>query len=136
MSHNEHQILELLKFELKFVEDGGYGRSPRTPWRPPHIFEDSPSCLNLGDPARQHPCSEWLLMKFVPGEVQSESSPCRFIPLNEEGETIDYFYRCSTQLEMEEALAGWLRNQITRIEQQLATSIGAWPEECDELSRV
>jgi hypothetical protein len=34
-------MLELLKFELKFVEDGGYGRSPRTPWRPPYILEDS-----------------------------------------------------------------------------------------------
>jgi hypothetical protein len=49
-----HKMLELLKFELKFVEDGGYGRSPRTPWRPPYIFEDSPSCPNLGDSARPH----------------------------------------------------------------------------------
>jgi hypothetical protein len=75
-------------------------------------------------------------MKFVPGELQSETSPCRFIPLNEAGETIDYFYRCGTQLEMEEALAGWLRNQITRIEQQLAKSIGPLLEECDVLSKV
>ena len=36
-----------------------------------------------------------------------------FIPLNENGETIDYFYRCGTQLEMKEALADWLRSQIT-----------------------
>ena len=47
MALDEHQTLELLKFELKFVEDGGYGRSPRTPWRPPYIFEDSASCPNL-----------------------------------------------------------------------------------------
>jgi hypothetical protein len=25
----------------------------------------------------------------------------------------DYFYRCGTQLEMKEALADWLRSQIT-----------------------
>ena len=50
MAQDEHEMLELLRFELKFLEDGGYGRSPRTPWRPPFIFEDSPSCLNLGDP--------------------------------------------------------------------------------------
>jgi hypothetical protein len=30
-------------------------------------------------------------MRLVPGEVQSEESPCRFIPLNEKGQTIDYF---------------------------------------------
>jgi hypothetical protein len=124
MAQHEHEILELLKFELKFVEDGGYGRSPRTPWRPPYIFEDSPSCPNLGDPTRPHPCNECRLIKFVPSELQSESSPCRFIPLNEKGETIDYFYRCGTQLEMEEALAGWLHSQISRIEQQLAKSAG------------
>jgi hypothetical protein len=117
MAQDEHEMLELLRFELKFVEDGGYGRSPRTPWRPPVIFEDSPSCPNLGDPARTHPCSECLLMKFVPDELEKENSPCRFIPLNENGQTIDSFYRCGTQLETEDALAGWLRKQISRIEE-------------------
>jgi hypothetical protein len=68
-------------------------------------------------------------MKFVPDELQKENSPCRFIPLNEDGETIDYFYRCGTQLEMEEALAVWLRSQISRIEQQLAKPTGLLQEE-------
>jgi hypothetical protein len=118
MAQDENKMLELLTFELKFLEDGGYGRSPRTPWRPPFIFEDSPSCLNLGDPSRSHPCSECELMKFVPNELQSENSPCRYIPLNTKGETIDYFYRCGTQPELEEALLGWLRGQIARIKGQ------------------
>jgi hypothetical protein len=61
--------------------------------------------------------------------------PCRFIPLSENGETIDYFYRCGTQLETKEALADWLRSQITRIE-QLATSTRPLMEECDELSKL
>ena len=74
-------------------------------------------------------------MKFVPEELQKEISPCRFIPLNESGETIDYFYRCGTQPETEEALAGWLRSQITRIE-QLATSTRPLVEECDEFSKL
>jgi hypothetical protein len=75
-------------------------------------------------------------MKFVPDELQKENSPCRFIPLNENGETIDYFYRCGTQLETEEALAGWLRSRITRIEQQLATSTRPWLEERAEFSKL
>jgi len=122
MVQDERQMLELLKFELKFVEDGGYGRSPRTSWRPPLIFEDSLSCLNLGDPARTRPCSECQLIKFVPRarELRRESSPCRFIPLNQKGETIDYLYRYGTQCELEEAVSGWLRGQIAQIEQQLA----------------
>ena len=71
MAQDEHQMLGLLKFELKFIEDGGYGRSPRAPWRPPYILEDSPSCPNLGDPARTHPCSECQLIKFVPRELRA-----------------------------------------------------------------
>jgi hypothetical protein len=136
MAQEEHQMLELLKFELKFVEDGGYGRSPRAPWRPPYIFEDSPSCPNLGESARTHPCSECRLIDFVPRELRGESSPCRFIPLNEKGETIDYFYRCGTQFELEEALVGWLRGQIARIEQKLANSTDPLLEQRVEFSKL
>ena len=136
MAQDEHEMLELLRSELKFLEDGGYRRSPRTPWRPPFIFEDSPSCLNLGDPARTHPCSQCLLMKFVPDELRKENSPCRFIPLNENRQTIDYFYRCGTQVEMEEALAGWLRGQITGIQQHFATLTRPWLEQRAEFSKL
>ena len=82
------------------------------------------------------PCSECRLIKFVPRELQSESSPCRFIPLDEKGETIDYFDRCGTQLELEEALAGWQRGQIARIEQQLANSTVPLLEERVKFSKL
>ena len=118
MAKDERDLLDLLKFELKFLEDGGYGRSPHTPWRRPLVFEDSLTCLNFGDPARTHPCSECVLMESVPAELKDQVSPCRLIPLTPKGETADYFYRCGTQLELEEALAGWLRDQISQIEQQ------------------
>jgi hypothetical protein len=118
MAQDEHDLLDLLKFELKFLEDGGYGRSPHTPWRRQLAFEDSPTCPNFGDPARPHPCTECLLMRFVPGELRDQASPCRLIPLTNKGETIDYFYRCGTQLELEEALAGWLRKQISLTEER------------------
>jgi hypothetical protein len=136
MAQDERETLELLRFELKFVEDGGYGRSPRTPWRPPYILEDSPSCPNLGDPVRPHPCNECRLIKFVPSELRSENSPCRFIPLNEKGQTIDYFYRSGTQLKMEEALTGWLRSEITRIEQQREPGADQLPDERDGRLRL
>ena len=31
MQKDERDLLEVLKFELEFLEQGGYGRSPRTP---------------------------------------------------------------------------------------------------------
>jgi hypothetical protein len=118
MAEDARDILEVLKFELRFLEDGGYGRSPHTPWRPPAIFEDSPACPNFSDPARPHPCDSCLLESFVPESRRAESIPCRFIPITETGQTVDDFYRTGTQVEMEEALARWLRAQIQKLEQE------------------
>lgn len=108
--------LELLRFELKFLEDGGYGRSPHAPRRPPLIFEDSPSCLNFDDPDRPHPCNECQLIQFVPGEKRTEGVPCRHIPLTAKGETIEDLYQAGSQIELEEALKTWLRKEISRLE--------------------
>jgi hypothetical protein len=55
-------------------------------------------------------------MRFVPEERRHEGVPCRFIPLSARGKTIDYYSRCGTQLELEEALGEWLRDEIYKIE--------------------
>ena len=34
MSDAKRELLDKLKFELAFIEDGGYGRSVRTPQKP------------------------------------------------------------------------------------------------------
>jgi hypothetical protein len=117
MANNGRDILEVLKFELSFLEDGGYGRSPHTPWRPPSIFEDSPTCPNFSDPARPHACDTCLLIDFVPQDRRADEVPCRFIEISN-GQTIEDFYRTGTQGEMEEAFAKWLRAQIKKIEQE------------------
>jgi hypothetical protein len=140
MAKDAQDLLDLLKFELKFLEDGGYGRSPHTPWRRPLVFEDSLTCPNFGDPAHTHPCSECMLMEFVPAELKDQVSPCRLIPLTPKGGTADYFYRCGTQLELEEALGGWLRDQISQIEEQRERASKAEPASAssnglDELHR-
>jgi len=136
MTQQERDVLEMLKFELKFVEDGGYGRSTRTPWKATRTFQDSPSCLNFDDPTRPHPCSDCMLMQFVPQERKNEDVPCWFIPLSKNGETADYYSRCGTQLELEEALAGWLRNQIRRIEEGGLVKVQIPSEEDVEVCRL
>jgi hypothetical protein len=127
MAHDNRDILEILRFELSFLQDGGYGRSPRTPWRAPAIFEDSPICPNFCNAGRPHPCESCLLEQFVPLDQRKESIPCRFIPLTKEGQTVDDLYRMGSQAEMEDALAKWLRAQIERIERErgLSASEGA-----------
>ncbi|HTS37030.1 MAG TPA: hypothetical protein VMH04_15255 [Candidatus Solibacter sp.] len=127
MAQDKRDILEVLQFELNFLEDGGYGRSPRAPWRAPAIFEDSPICPNFSDPARPHPCESCLLEQFVPEEQREQSIPCRFIALTKEGQTVEDLYHTGSQIEMEEALRTWLREQIERIKRErgLAPKAGA-----------
>ena len=122
MAQDDRDILDVLKFELSFLEDGGYGRSPRNPWRAPAIFEDSPICPNFCDPAKPHPCENCLLQQFVPAGQEKERIPCRFIPLTKDGVTVEDLYRTGSQMELEEALAQWLRTQIARIERERAIS--------------
>jgi hypothetical protein len=120
MSEDQRDILEVLKFELNFLEQGGYGRSVRTPWKPTSVFQDSVTCINFNDPERPHPCSQCLLSDFVPADAQSESVPCHHIPLNPAGETVESMERQAHQVEMEEAVKNWLRATIQRIEQERA----------------
>ena len=117
MPSDSRDLLEVLKRELEFVEKGGY-RKPS--WRPQFVFEDSPSCLNRDVKENLMPCSQCILMELVPSERRGEQIPCRHIPLNDAGKTIDDFYRCSTQQELEQALTEWLRKTIHRLEEQRA----------------
>ena len=104
MASDKRSLLEVLKAELEFLEKGGYRQTARAAWRPQFIFQDSPTCLNF-DPTRQpRPCSDCALAQLVPEESAKKKIPCRYIPLNERGETIDSFYRCGTAEELEAAL--------------------------------
>ena len=120
MRQDDRDILDVLRFELSFIEQGGYGRSVRTPWKPTSVLQDSLSCLNFGDPNRSHPCSECLLMQLVPPACQFESVPCHHIPLNEAGETIEMLEQRDDQQRLEEAVKQWLRAAIAKIEQERA----------------
>jgi len=123
----KRDLLEVLKFELRFLQKGGYGRLPRASWRAPFIFEDSPICMNYGAPGDRAPCSECWLMQFVPAERQSEKSPCRHVLLDAAGQTLNmlYAYGAGKQKEIEEALETWLKTRIQRLEQERSNASSA-----------
>jgi hypothetical protein len=118
MTNNERDILALLQEELDFIEQGGYGRSVRTPWLPKSTFQDSLSCLNYGYPYRAHPCSDCHLIEFVAAEHRAKAVPCHHIPLNAAGETIEDLETKDNQSKLEESLKNWLRTEIGIIEQR------------------
>jgi hypothetical protein len=112
MTRDTRDLLRVLKAELEFLEKGGYRHTARAAWRPKFIFQDSPTCLNF-DPAQSpKPCSDCILMQ----EQQNRKIACRYIPLNEQGETIDSFYRFGTRDELEAVFGRWLRATIQGLE--------------------
>lgn len=112
-------LLQRLKTELEFLESGGY-RNVRSSWRPPYVFEESPSCPNFAEHSRPHTCDECWLIQFVPTDLRDEQIPCRFIQLTPNAVTVDSLYRYGTPAETEAALRQWLQQRIHELEGELS----------------
>ncbi len=117
MSDDKRDVLEVLRYELNFLEQGGYGNWYSTPWGPASIFQDSLTCPNHGDPTRPHACRECLLYDFVPEEFRTTDVPCHHIPLNKHGDTVE---TQQTEEELRENVKHWLKRTIALIEAQRA----------------
>ena len=61
-------------------------------------------------------------MQLVPPEFRSAQIPCRHIPFDASGETLDSLYRCDDQNEIEEVVGTWLRATIQRLEEERAAA--------------
>jgi hypothetical protein len=119
MPQDMHEVLQLLRFELNYLEQGGFERDKAL------LGTDSPflgtfACNNYGDPLRRHACRECGLMQFVPAGKQNEEFPCHFIPLNASGETIASLIEKNDQRRLVISLSHWLRSTIARLEATLA----------------
>ena len=113
---DDRDLLQTLKAELDFVEKGGYRDRPRFPWRPSFVFEDSPTCINFDAKSERRPCTECLLMQFVPEDRKDLAFPCRHIPLTPAGDSVAHFYEYGTEAELEAALKSWLKHKIAELE--------------------
>ena len=107
------ETLSMLKNELKFLNRGNY-RS-QTGWGAPLYFEDSEMCCR--SPFYSCRSSRCVLMRFVPERYRSEPVPCRYIPLNASGQTLEMLYRIASKRdEIEESLRSWLLSAISGLE--------------------
>jgi hypothetical protein len=116
MAKDERDMLVLLKSELSFIEQGGYGRPVKTPWKATSPFRESLTCVNYALPEKAHPCSECHLIDFVPSDKRREELPCHSIPLNAKGDTVESLERGENQAKLEAALKEWMRVQIRGLE--------------------
>lgn len=118
MPQDDRNTLDVLKAELNYVQKGGYGRSPREPWRAHLVFEDSPCCMNYDSKDNPTPCTDCLLMQFVPPDKSTEKVPCRHIAVTPDGTTLLELYRGGTDQVIEEAMTYWLQREITKLENE------------------
>ncbi len=109
-------LVQILKAELNYLSEVGYGQAQKAPRRAPLVFEDTPSCINCDSKREPSPCSECALIQLVPLESRDEKAPCRHIPITSDGETIMDLYRYSSQAELENVLGRWLREVIEELE--------------------
>lgn len=117
MPRDHRDILEVLRFELYLLEQGGY-RAGDTGSRPLTFFRDSPTCLNFGESERLRPCRDCLLSRFIPGQAQNETPACHAIPLDAQGNTIASLCRSYNRPAVEAAVFGWLRETVASLEHE------------------
>jgi len=115
-----NEILHELKLQRSILQDGGYGRSVRMPWKPTQLLRDSLTCLNFDEEVKKHPCDECLLWEWVPEEHRDQDIPCHFIPLTSEGDSIASLEGEREPEKAEKALLEWLDSTITKLEERLA----------------
>lgn len=115
---DRQKLVQILRSELTFLDQGGYRLRPRFPWRPNFVFEDSPTCINFADSGPRHPCTQCPLIQFVPRDRRETRIPCRHITLTDRGETVNSFYEWGTDEELEAALRGWLGRTIQELESE------------------
>jgi hypothetical protein len=118
MQDSRESLIEILKQELQFLEQGGYRKPPQQAWRGARVFEDSPTCLNYQTAEQRGPCSECVLMQFVPPDQREKAIPCQHIPLTERGDTLHSIYAWGTQEEIEQVVGDWLRSSIRKLEDE------------------
>lgn len=122
MNRAEKQhMLEELKLEREFVRRGGYHASVRDPRHPPTHLRDSPTCLNVNKSEDLEPCDRCFWYDLVPEERRDREMPCRHIPLDAQGNTVNSLDERGRREEAEEKLLAWLDQTIARLEKELAS---------------
>ncbi len=115
MSQDLSDVLQMLRYELNYLEQGGFERD-RALFGTESPFLGTFACINYGDPLRAHACRECVLHQFAPKDKQTEEFPCHYIPLSASGETIADLIEKKDPNRMATALKEWLRATIAQLE--------------------
>lgn len=115
MTMDSRELLQVLRFELNYIEQGGFDRD-RALLGTESPLQGSYACINFDDPLRTHACHECLLHQFVPEDRKTEDLPCHHILLDDSGETIAKLIERNDPQRMVKVLEHWLHATIKRLE--------------------
>ncbi len=115
MSQDVRDVLQVLRFELNYLEQGGFQRD-RALLGAESPFQGTFACLNYGDPLSPHACHECVLHQFVPVPERAQDVPCHYIPLNSAGETVAGLIAHNEPERLTTELRHWLRQTIATLE--------------------
>jgi hypothetical protein len=115
MAQDLRDVLQILRFELNYLEQGGFDRD-RALLGIESPFRGTFACINFGNPLQAHTCNECLLHQFIPEDKRTEEFPCHHIPLNASGETVAQLLQENDPQRLVTELEQWLRNTIARLE--------------------
>jgi hypothetical protein len=118
MTQDLRETLQVLRFELNYIEQGGFNRD-RALLGTESPFKGTFACINFGDPLQAHACRECTLYPFVPENKRNEEFPCHHIRLNDSGETIAHLIEGNNPDRMANVLEQWLRATIAKLEATL-----------------
>jgi hypothetical protein len=122
MPQDVREVLQILRYELNYLEQGGFERdSALLGIQSP--FLGTFACINFGDPLRSHACRNCLLHQFVPADKMTEEFPCHHIRLNDAGETVADLLKKNDPQGMIKALEQWLRSTISALEDNAGTQL-------------
>ena len=113
-------LLEALKYELYFLERGGYCFEQSVSPKSKLFFRDSVTCLNYGSLDTRESCSKCVLARFIPEPNKDSELACHCIPLNELGDTLASMPNKKDPKEIEELVRNWLRAKIRELENSTA----------------
>ncbi len=117
MAVDRRELLEILRYELNFLEQGGYEHQAEGDGLP-SPFRTGHSCINFGDPVRRHACRECTLYELVPEQGRTADVPCHEIEVGE-GETIHSLLEKGDREQLVKLLEHWLRTTIARLEAEV-----------------
>ena len=115
LGKDRRDVLEILNYELYYLEHGGYREQSAPHAKTASFFEDSITCMNYTCKEGREKCANCVLYGFIPSEYNNHTLACHFIPLNDRGDTLHSMaLENKRQVEIEKTVAEWLRRTIKK----------------------